>query len=130
MAGCLILRLSLDGYLAYKKVILVGLLMKRPRAVIFDRDDTGMAMNDALSGRSEILKAEKSLASKERIQITLEGEDASRLIRLSNFLGGYDKAVSFSLGLCLVALGIHRLNVSQPSKPLSQTRLREPSLKG
>jgi len=57
--------------------------MKRPRAVIFDRDDTGMAMNDALSGGSEILKAEKSLASKERIQITLEGEDAKMLEKIS-----------------------------------------------
>ena len=92
--------------------------MKRPRAVIFDRDDTGMAMNDSLSGGSEILKAEKSLASKERIQITLEGKDAKMLEKIS-------KAFEVRLKDALLISLLLGLAVSENRKP-SELRISRP----
>ena len=59
-------------------------------------------------------------------QITLEAEDARRFQKLSKVLGGNDKAISFSLGLSLAVLGIHKLGVSQSSKPQNRNQPREP----
>ena len=59
------------------------------------------------------------------MEIVIDGEDAEKLMAIAKAVGGVDKAISFSLGLCLSALGIGKRALLQPLKPQPQNRDRE-----
>ena len=54
------------------------------------------------------------------MELVIEGEDVKKLMAIAKVMGGVDKAISFSLGLCLSALGIDRRALLQPLKPQPQ----------
>ena len=58
--------------------------------------------------------------------IEIDGEDAEKLRKIGKVLGGEEKAVSFSLGLCHVALGIDKLDVLLFLRPRPPNQPREP----
>jgi len=54
------------------------------------------------------------------MELVIDGEDAKKLMAIAKVMGGVDKAISFSLGLCLSALGIGKRALLQPLKPQPQ----------
>jgi len=54
------------------------------------------------------------------MELVIDGEDAKKLMAIAKVMGGVDKAISFSLGLCLSVLGIGKRALLQPLKPQPQ----------
>ena len=62
--------------------------------------------------------------------ILIENDDACRFKKISKVLGDDEKAVSFTLGLSLAVLGIHKPDVSQFLEPQNRNQRREPFSRG
>ena len=56
------------------------------------------------------------------MEFIIDGEDAKKLMAIAKVMGGVDKAISFSLGLCLSVLGIGKRALLQPLKPQNRDR--------
>jgi len=59
------------------------------------------------------------------MELVIDGEDAEKLMAIAKVLRGVDKAISFSLGLCLSALGIDKQALLQLLKPRSLNQDQE-----